>query len=176
MSALRSLALSPRLWSGSGGWDLPHHLPPVLSPTQHPLSILMPEGNLGLPQAGAQLPRESGGAETGVPGAWPAAIMPVVGTRGRYMWGHLCFSKPAEARASAQYPSLLKSRRRCRLERNLSNPLPPRSQLAGQGWVRARPVPPRGRGLPLLLLGCARFAAAACARGGAACTCARTRG
>lgn len=69
-----------------------------------------------------------------------------VGTRGSNMWGHLCFSKPAAARASTQATSSLKSRRPCRLERNLSNPLPFQGQPAGQGRVRTRPVPARGRG------------------------------
>lgn len=72
-----------------------------------------------------------------------------VGTRGRYMWGHLCFSKPAAAGASTQATSSLKSRRPCRLKRNLSNPLPLRGQPARQGRVRIRPVPARGRGYPL---------------------------
>lgn len=86
---------------------------------------------------------EPGGAETGVPGAWPAAIMLLVGTRGRYMWGHLCFRKPAEARASTHSTSPLKSRTSCRLERNLSNP----SRAGVDKRVRTRPVPARGHGL-----------------------------
>lgn len=149
---------------------------PLPFPCQATPTIPMPEGNPGLPQAKALLPVEPGRAESRIPGAWPAAIKPVVGTRGRYMWGHLCFSKPAAARASSQPTSLLKSRRHCSLEKNPSNPLPRRGQPEGRGWVRTGPVPARGRGLRLPPAGlCSVCGCGLCARW-AACTCARTRG
>ena len=41
------VALSPWLWNGAGGWNQPHHSLLAPFPWEHPLSILMPEGNLG---------------------------------------------------------------------------------------------------------------------------------
>ena len=91
------------------------------------------------------------------------------------MWGHLCFSKPAAPRASTQAISSLKSRRPCRLERNLSNPLPLRGQPAGQGRVRTRPVPARGRGYPLPPAGLRSICGGGlCARWGCVYLCAYT--
>lgn len=132
-----SRTLSPGLWSHG---DLTH---------QAPLSILTPEENLGLSHAGAQLPAEPGGAEASPRGLASSHRTPVVGTRSK--WGHLCFSKPAEARASPQSPSLLRLRRHCSLERNLRAGFPARGQPAGSGvgqnltrpcaWARTRAAP-----------------------------------
>lgn len=80
--ALRSLSsvLETLEGLGDGVW-LGTALPLAPCPSQHPapLSILMPEGNLGFLRPEPRLPMESGGAETLVPGVRPATIVPLVG-------------------------------------------------------------------------------------------------
>lgn len=89
------LAPSPGLWSRA--WDLLHHFPPARFPTRNPLSMPMPEGNLGLPHAarGARKPESLG------LGQQPSNV---VGTRGRYMGVHPCFSKPERLQPARSPP------------------------------------------------------------------------
>lgn len=136
----------------------------------------MPEGILGFLRLEPRLPKGSGGAETLVPGVWPATIVPLVGG---HTWqvhvGASLLLKAAASTASTQATSSLKSRRPCRLERNLSNPHPLRGQPAGQGRVRTRPVPARGRRYPLPPAGLRSICGGGlCARWGCVYLCAYT--